>query len=555
MPRVPHPDWLHKKVSEKNKAKSQMKINEIFKAVPKEVENLDSTMEVTDSELDIEDIGSRPSIFKVPSTSTVSKRKRAMSSSEDEVENNTKSWKEVLGNPPPMGTTNKETVAWIEFHKKKWAYQLKQKGIEPGAKRTRKQIDNSFDHVNRSVVRNPTSGTLGGFLRRAQQKLLITPWQIIQIVETNEPGLFRLWALVDQELHQLRLVVPRIFYLNSRVVRPDPTEQQMWRKCSKILPRGRTVYNLYRYSVSESRFRHHKEGLLNELMTPDVEGIYESQMTLEFRAILQLGCVCAVDRKVTTSIADGADTFELEQLTFKSVGYQPYLQEASALKYIFLYHHWSSNHQRAIWGLFLAPSKRCHVFVLNSAKTNQMPNMGSLYVTERNLANEKQVDENLKNTPETLHFEVKVESDSQKIHKAIQVALKNYKNEMKGATILILQTAMEVSHLTNHMPMLNEFPFIKTHIADIDNLYSTLEWQKVGAKTMIRHYLECEKTLHLMLEQCRYFHAPIGNIPMDATLFGADLFYARHLQKNNFVLWCSPTEKPDFGGSENDDNR
>lgn len=533
-----------------------MKINEIFKTVPKEVvENLDSTMEA-DSELDIEDIGTRQSIFKVPLTSAVSKRKRVMSSSEDEIENNTKSWMEVLGNPPPMGTTRDERIAWIEFHKKKWAYQLKQKGREPGAKRSRRQMNNSFHQVNRSVVRNPTSGTLGEFLKRAQEKLLITPWQIIQIVETNEPGLFRLWALVDQELHQLRLIVPRIFYVNRRILLPDPTSKQQWQKCSKILPRGRPVFNLYRYTVDESKFRHHKEGVLNELMTPDIEGIYESQMTLEFRAILQLGCVCTVDQNLDSKIAEGADTFNLEQLTFKSVGYQPYLEQTGALKYIFLYHHWSSNHQRAIWGLFLAPSKRCHVFVLNSAKTSQMPNMGSLYVTERNLANEKQLeDENLKSTPETLHFEVKVETDSLKIYKAIQVALKNYKNEMKGATILVLQTAMEVSHLTNHMPMINEFPFIKTHIADVENLYSTLEWQKIGAKAMIRHYLECEKTLHLMLEQCRYFHAPVGNIPMDATLFGADLFYARHLQKNNFVLWCSPTEKPDFGGSENDDNR
>ncbi|XP_051165586.1 DNA polymerase epsilon catalytic subunit 1 [Leptopilina boulardi] len=556
VPRVKHPDWLYKKVSEKNKTKSQMKINEIFKTVPKEVvENLDSTMEA-DSELDIEDIGTRQSIFKVPLTSAVSKRKRVMSSSEDEIENNTKSWMEVLGNPPPMGTTRDERIAWIEFHKKKWAYQLKQKGREPGAKRSRRQMNNSFHQVNRSVVRNPTSGTLGGFLKRAQEKLLITPWQIIQIVETNEPGLFRLWALVDQELHQLRLIVPRIFYVNRRILLPDPTSKQQWQKCSKILPRGRPVFNLYRYTVDESKFRHHKEGVLNELMTPDIEGIYESQMTLEFRAILQLGCVCTVDQNLDSKIAEGADTFNLEQLTFKSVGYQPYLEQTGALKYIFLYHHWSSNHQRAIWGLFLAPSKRCHVFVLNSAKTSQMPNMGSLYVNERNLANEKQLeDENLKSTPETLHFEVKVETDSLKIYKAIQVALKNYKNEMKGATILVLQTAMEVSHLTNHMPMINEFPFIKTHIADVENLYSTLEWQKIGAKAMIRHYLECEKTLHLMLEQCRYFHAPVGNIPMDATLFGADLFYARHLQKNNFVLWCSPTEKPDFGGSENDDNR
>jgi DNA polymerase epsilon subunit 1 len=43
---------------------------------------------------------------------------------------------------------------------------------------------------------------------------------------------------------------------------------------------------------------------------------------------------------------------------------------------------------------------------------------------------------------------------------------------------------------------------------------------------------------------------PVGNIPKDTTLFGADLFFARHLRKQNFVLWYSPTEKPDLGGKD-----
>lgn len=105
------------------------------------------------------------------------------------------------------------------------------------------------------------------------------------------------------------------------------------------------------------------------------------------------------------------------------------------------------------------------------------------------------------------------------------------------------------------MPSLRDFPFVSTHIKDPESLYSTLEWQRSGAKVMLQHFLKSEQIVSLMTEQCRYFHTPIGNIPADPTLFGADLFFARHLQKHNFVLWCSPTEKPDFGGSENDDNR
>lgn len=57
------------------------------------------------------------------------------------------------------------------------------------------------------------------------------------------------------------------------------------------------------------------------------------------------------------------------------------------------------------------------------------------------------------------------------------------------------------------------------------------------------------------LEQCRYLHVPLGNLPRDATTFGCDLFYARHLQKHSHLLWCSESGRPDFGGKEADDNR
>lgn len=54
---------------------------------------------------------------------------------------------------------------------------------------------------------------------------------------------------------------------------------------------------------------------------------------------------------------------------------------------------------------------------------------------------------------------------------------------------------------------------------------------------------------------CRYFHIPIGNLPEDISTFGSDLFFARHLQRHNHLLWLSPTARPDLGGKEADDNR
>lgn len=79
------------------------------------------------------------------------------------------------------------------------------------------------------------------------------------MVETSEPGIFRLWVMVDQELHRLRLNVPRIFYVNTRKARIENLENSVWKKCHKILPRSRKVFNLYRYSVPEKHFKNHSQ--------------------------------------------------------------------------------------------------------------------------------------------------------------------------------------------------------------------------------------------------------------------------------------------------------
>lgn len=72
-----------------------------------------------------------------------------------------------------------------------------------------------------------------------------------------------------------------------------------------------------------------------------------------------------------------------------------------------------------------------------------------------------------------------------------------------------------------------------------------------GKKTFPSHF----QLLGLTLCPCRYFHVPVGNLPEDISTFGSDLFFARHLQRHNHLLWLSPTSRPDLGGKEADDNR
>lgn len=96
-------------------------------------------------------------------------------------------------------------------------------------------------------------------------------------------------------------------------------------------------------------------------------------------------------------------------------------------------------------------------------------------------------------------------------------------------------------------------------------------------------FLQSEARFEHQLEMSRYLHVPVGNMPVAGspifisqqrpslnedgelptpapplciTEFGCDLFYARHLAKQNHILWaCGASIRPDFGGKEVDDQR
>ena len=559
VPRIAHPDWLHKKMLEKNDTLKQRKISELFSSAKKPIVN--SPIEVFNSSQpvnigDIEDVGMGPA--KKPlgiSNATVTQKRKRQELNDADL---SKSWREVLGNPP----SRSQVREWIIFQKKKWEWQKKQRSQNSRKKaRTGDGVDKGG-----SVIRSAgKASTLGGFLRRAQRTLLDTPWQIIQITQmSGSPGVFKVWALVGSDLHQVKLVVPRIFYVNQRTPKDGNETDGLWKKVQKTLPRSHPALNLYEYRVPEEVYAQHASDLITNLSTPDIEGIYETQIPLEFRALVDLGCLVMVDKHKARELASESnpDTFELGWLQFKTLANYHYMAP-NAYKTIYFYHHRVGN--KHLFGMFLPVGKRASVFVVDTVRSNQMPNLNNLYNNERaTFIQKSSANDSQDAIPESDYsFEVRVEIDVRHVYRQIQRILNDYKQEKRGPTIIAAQAGCadsglglsDYGTLVAAIPIVSEFPVVPLHIYDNDNLYNVLDWQRVGAKCMLQHFLKSDVYLQATVEQCRYFHVPAGNLRKDTTSFGADLFYARHLRKQNFVLWCSPTEKPDLGGKEADDNR
>lgn len=240
--------------------------------------------------------------------------------------------------------------------------------------------------IGGGVVRTNTS-TLGGFLQKAQRTLLTSPWQIIQITSasSSRPDEYKLWALVQNELHQIKLIVPKVFYANLRVEKKSNEEGALFQKCNnKTLPRGAQIHNLYKYTVPNRLYDEFAESLSFEMNDPNVDGIYELNTPNLFRLHVSLGCVCRVTSKRNANRSNrtnDTNEFNLDDLESTTLFKQYYLPK-DALKRLYLYQHRASNGQRQMYGLFLSPVKKALIIVYDTVRTNLMPNVTTLYQAE-----------------------------------------------------------------------------------------------------------------------------------------------------------------------------
>lgn len=88
------------------------------------------------------------------------------------------------------------------------------------------------------------------------------------------PGLFR-WCVDMCKKVCVHVCIQQTLSL-SRVTRSLLYRPQV----NRVLPRSNMVYNLYEYSVPEDMYQEHINEINTELSAPDIEGVYETQVTL-----------------------------------------------------------------------------------------------------------------------------------------------------------------------------------------------------------------------------------------------------------------------------------
>ncbi|CCM01776.1 uncharacterized protein FIBRA_03843 [Fibroporia radiculosa] len=503
VPRIKHPDWLHRRVVALDDKFHQHKVTDFFRLkVPGEQETHD-----------LEDFGTPTRDSDRPRLAIVNRK------------------------PAPRQDTPEPAEEQPSYQLAVTDYRRYLKIKRPIWRRCR---NGETDAVLPSMFKATTN--------------LNSRWDVVQIRPARGPGHFTLWLAVGGNLVSLPLRIPREFYLHRRT--PAKSDQfrkdiYTWEKVVRGLPRDRPCVNLYKLSVREDVYIQAQEHFLDLTSDPSVDGVFEQQIPLVMRAVLRLGKTCVSGVSGLTLNKAEAVGFDLDQLGRASSqsSKRKYLDEGRTGKYILLYHACSNTAPVHVFALFV-PNSPVRLHIVDPATRRQgIPRLSELY-TELLNKRRQSARSNVSYTyPSTCDF-------TSTYHGSDLMALKAISRELglleSQAYMLVISSSKEQTYFDTHIPRLSKFPVLSMPKAKVPHTLDVFPWQTGVAQKLVGRYLTMGTWLDRSISLANYYDVPLGHIDGDQPLLLSDIEFARKLAEHDIVLWWSPGDRPDLGGMEND---
>ncbi|KAF2429554.1 DNA polymeras-like protein epsilon [Tothia fuscella] len=538
VPRVAHPEWLDRRIRTKEDKLKQKKMTDMFESKEKLV---DLDINILGNRIaggDLEDFGSSKSSQMRKGTVTKMTQKRK--APEPAVPVQTDPYAAL---PAKMPNINNDYEAWLVYQKQKWKIQ-KQQRIR------RRQLFGES--------RKEASDAIGSFFRNQAEMAYINTWQLLQLRETEIPGEVQAFVLIEKKIHTLKVMVPRLLYLNLKTDDLPDVEVPgclVEKVTNYTLPNGHPSVHLFKLSMTEQVYVTEAKRLSVLFNHPSVEGVYEKQLPLNIRAVLELGSICTFDETQKGVLGRGLDHgFDLNTLRQVKTK-QPYLTDAP-LRYLYLYHVIAGDKQ--IFALFSTTNSQAHVVVLNKSKDIQgLPNVDKIYkdlLTKRLEENgEDDTWQGCIEYQDDIHFKIVQVTTKRKAYLEIGDALKRMRNEEKDKPLILVVQSQATKMLSHDIPIIKEFPIVGLKADEMDKQLPPLGWQTFVAKRLVTHYLTVGQWVSHLVELARYGDIPLCNLEGHDPRFLIDIAYARRLQKDRVVLWWSAGPNPDHAGYEKDD--
>lgn len=420
----------------------------------------------------------------------------------------------------PCPTESEDAAGWLRWHRALWRTQRRR---------------------HREQKKAPPSGSgVQDFLARQAAQVKTAAWHVLQVAEGSQPGELRVHFLTEGGAMSVQRVrVPRRFYVemppsaNLAEVSPE------WRKVTlmpphTIKPRG-TVYEV---AVEEELFLKHKTHLRHALRLDAHAHLYETQLPLPVRAVLDLGSVWRIKREARGQLHGGVWPIEaLEGVEGEAA--TKYLHQV-APRLLFLWQsHANDEKGRATLGLY-APDQRKSA-LLFAAPFTQEPLQG-VQAAVRKAAGEAASD---------LECSVQRHPDLATAGRALSTLLAEHKRLHPGPTLIAVQCALPPSELRALVASLDEFPQIQFPANERDGAYPPFAWFAHQASLFVQYALNSPPYLDQCVELARFARVPVCNVGIDYPVTLVDLLMGRALHQRNQLLWWG-NPAPDLGGAESD---
>eukprot|EP00741_Cyanophora_paradoxa_P006031 tig00000970_g5849.t1 len=580
VPRVPHPPWLKKRLREKDDTFRQTRISEMFGKVERKAEPAVGDMEDFGAATPARAAGAR-----------VTKRvRRAPGDDADEGMPDAPPAEEAPAAPAPAPEAGPSSRApkrkakaaprrepvpiegpaidedfrgWHTAAKKRW------REIRRAMARWKEEQSADVSPGGRAGTSGGAPGTTLGaqakkrsrideYMPAAGSVLKEHAWHLLEVATTGLPGELRLFASVAGSAFALRLRVPRTVYVNCR----EPREEAGWARASLQLPHGRPSLHLYEVRVDEERF-HSEQMLASWLSDPAVEGVYESGVPAQFRALARLGNLAALQARAGATRAP-SELFRLDELRFIDSAHaaaqrEEYLQAAPRTLFIY---------RRVVpAGRIIAAvgsdSENAFLFVVNNAEGARQPPLRKDLLEAcarrpdvggwRRRLPDGSVGGGI--APAALKWNAQYFRSEGEALTSLNRVVQTFRGYRSNAPLLVaLQADCSVEQMRAAMPVLRELPVAAASVHERGHeALPALDWQRPAAKHVVSVYMRIGRWYEESLARARYASVPIANLGADPELLVADVFFARRLAAKKHAWWCSPSGRPDVGRGAGDD--
>ncbi|EQC32684.1 hypothetical protein SDRG_09658 [Saprolegnia diclina VS20] len=521
VPRIALPDWMQRRFRELNDTKRQTKLG--FKVLPR---NKNAVLDVAD----MEDFGAAPKPLRTAPRPVVTRKTKPVVADEDNQGDD-----DAMGviEPEPLDETasvveqmravqlgHDAFPEWLQVRKAGWK-----------AKRLARK---TLHDDPRAAKRAKGSGVEGFVVASSTMAKDDDLWHIVELQETEEPGLFHIWACTSSgasKLQSFTLKVPKTIYLQGDVGHLDG------RFVTRLVPHQSSPQLVLELELSETQWKSNRKDVLQAMDDASIQAVYESHVTATSRALWTLGCVAKVLTKpsnMTTHL------FALADLQPKSLSPAAYLSETAPLQRVVLYVGTNTRQQVGLWSLVvLTPS----LDIKTASHWMVDRGLSDVPLRQKDWQSHWAALEMTSNLPPMKVTMVQSVAD---VVTGLNAALAKCR-DVPSIVMAHAPQWLSTKKLRHQFRGLDAFPMI---VLGDHEPFPALTWRSELPQRLLQRVAAVDAQWADVLDCARYAQLPLGNMTGDPAVVMLDAMFARVLHRQQHLLWASSTNSPDLGGRE-----